>query len=53
MKHFPGDVVGSAVRTVDHQFHAAQIELGRKRTLAELDIPSGRVADTARLTESG
>ena len=40
------DMVGGAVRAVEHQLHPAQIERGRKRALAKLDIAASGIVQT-------
>jgi hypothetical protein len=51
VEHMGGDLVGRAVRAVDHDFHPAQIERGGKGALAELDVAPGRVVDASRFSE--
>ena len=44
-------VVGGAVRAVDDDAPALEIELGRERALAEFDVAAAGVLDPARLAE--
>ena len=44
-------VVGGAVRAIDDDAPALEIELGRKRALAEFDVAAAGILDPARLAE--
>jgi hypothetical protein len=52
VEHRRRDVVGGAVRAVDHQLEAAQVERVGEGALAELDVAAGRVLEPARLAEA-
>ncbi|MCW0450404.1 hypothetical protein NB706_003238 [Xanthomonas sacchari] len=45
------DVVGRAVRAVQHQFQPAQVEAARHAGLAELDVAADRLARAHRLAQ--
>ena len=51
VKHGGGDLVGRAVRAVDHNFEPAQAELRWKRPLAKFDIATGRVVQPLGLAQ--
>src|SRR5579864_7394616 len=46
-----GDVIAGAMRAIDDDPAAAQIELVRKRALAEFYVAAGGVGDTESLAE--
>ncbi len=48
VEHVRGDVVGGAMRAVDHQLQAVQVAVVREGALAELDVAARRVVDPAR-----
>ena len=53
MKHLASDVISGSVGAVDNELEAAQIQLGRERALAKLDVPSRSIIYSARLPEFG
>ena len=53
VEHRRRDVVARAVRAVDDDLPALEVEVGGKGALAELDVPARRVLDATRLAEFG
>ncbi len=52
VEHVGRDLVAGAVRAVDDDAPATQIEFARKRALAELDVAARRVVDAPRLARA-
>src|SRR6266513_1920201 len=53
MEHVGRDVVGRAMRAVDDDLHAFQVELGREGRLAELDVAPAGIVDAPRASQAG
>src|SRR5438105_5985300 len=51
VEHRRRDVIARAMRAIDDQPDTAQVELRRKRALAEFDVAAGGVVDAARLAK--
>ena len=53
MKHHGRDLVGRAVRAIDHEFQSSECQVMGKGAFAKLDVAPGRVFQPARLAQRG
>jgi hypothetical protein len=51
VEHVRCNVIGRTMGTVDNDLQSFQVELGRKRALAELDVAPGRVVEPLDLAK--